>query len=82
MCASCKHWLSTGTSRTKNKKQVMEQKYVYLLIGVVIGWITKLPFLIKWYKELRETQDYKNRRSQAFLDEIKRLEYIYRKKDV
>ncbi len=60
----------------------MEQKYVYLLIGVVIGWITKLPFLIKWYKELRETQDYKNRRSQAFLDEIKRLEYIYRKKDV
>lgn len=59
----------------------MEEKYVYLIIGVIIGWITKLPFLIKWYKELKETKDYKNRRSQAFLDEIKRLESIYNKKD-
>lgn len=62
--------------------QVMEERYVYLIIGVIIGWITKLPFLIKWYKELKETKDYKNRRSQAFLDEIKRLESIYNKKAV
>lgn len=42
----------------------------YLIIGILIGWITKVPFLIKWYNELKETQDYKNRRTNAFVDEI------------
>lgn len=58
----------------------MKENYVYLCIGVAIGWITKIPFLIKWYRELKETNDYKNRRTQAFLDEKKRLEEIYKNK--
>jgi len=57
----------------------MAEKYVYLIVGVAIGWVTKVPFLIKWYRELRETQNYKNRRTEAFLEEIKRLEQIYKK---
>lgn len=28
----------------------MESIY-YILIGIAIGWITKVPFLIKWYRE-------------------------------
>ena len=31
---------------------------MYLLIGVVIGWVTKFPLLLKWYKELKSTRDY------------------------
>lgn len=42
----------------------------YLIIGILIGWITKVPFLIKWYRELKETSDYKNRRTEAFIQEI------------
>lgn len=33
--------------------------YLYILIGFIIGWLTKIPFLIKWYRELQETKDYK-----------------------
>ncbi len=50
-----------------------------LALGIFIGWITKVPLLLKWYRELKQTQDYKNRRSDAFLEEIKRLEEIYKK---
>lgn len=50
-----------------------------IVTGIIIGWITKFPLLIKWYRELKETKDYKNRRTQAFLEEIKRLEEIYKK---
>lgn len=32
--------------------------YMYLLIGVVIGWIIKSPFLLRWYSELKSTRDY------------------------
>jgi len=28
--------------------------WIYFLVGVLVGWITKVPFLIKWYRELRE----------------------------
>lgn len=55
------------------------ETYEYLAIGILIGWITKVPFLIKWYRELKETSDYKNRRTTAFVDEIQRLEKIYKK---
>lgn len=44
----------------------MDEKYWYLLVGVLIGWVTKVPFLIKWYKELKNTRDYQ---------ELKRLEH-------
>ncbi len=37
----------------------MENKWWYLIGGVVIGWITKVPFLIKWYKDLRGTKNYR-----------------------
>lgn len=52
--------------------------YLYIISGVLIGWATKIPFLLKWYNELKETKDYKNRRTTAYLDEIKRLEEIYK----
>ena len=51
----------------------------FIAIGILIGWITKVPLLIKWYRELQETKDYKNRRTDAFLEEIKRLEAVYKK---
>lgn len=35
------------------------EKYGWILIGVIIGWITKVPLLIKWYCELKQTKDYK-----------------------
>lgn len=44
----------------------MDEKYWYLLVGVLIGWVIKVPFLIKWYKELKNTRDYQ---------ELKRLEH-------
>ena len=36
----------------------MGSEYFYLIYGILIGWATKVPFLIKWYKELRSTNDY------------------------
>ena len=47
--------------------------------GVVIGWISKVPLLWKWYKELRETRDYQDRKSQAILKELERLREAYAK---
>lgn len=29
-----------------------------VLFGIAIGWITKVPFLIKWYRELKRTKTY------------------------
>ena len=31
---------------------------VYLGIGLLIGWITKIPFLWKWYRDLKSTRAY------------------------
>lgn len=28
----------------------------YMLIGISIGWVTKIPFLLKYYKEIKETE--------------------------
>jgi hypothetical protein len=36
----------------------MEERYWFLIIGIVIGWITKFPLLLKWYNELKATRDY------------------------
>ena len=31
---------------------------IWLLCGVALGWITKIPFLIKWYREFdKERKD-------------------------
>lgn len=35
----------------------MEIKWIYLIVGIVIGWITKAPFLIKYYKEIKRDKD-------------------------
>lgn len=29
------------------------ENLIYLGIGILIGWAIKIPFLIKWYRELR-----------------------------
>jgi len=26
---------------------------IWLTVGVLLGWLTKIPFLLKWYKELK-----------------------------
>lgn len=43
----------------------------YFLLGVLVGWITKFPLLLKWYRELKRTKDYKEAQKQEL---IKRLE--------
>jgi len=50
----------------------MDQKYLYLIIGVAIGWITKIPFLIKWYRELKETKHYREMKNEIHAEEIRR----------
>lgn len=57
----------------------MDAKYWYFIAGVSVGWVTKFPLILKWYKELKETRDYQDRKRRAFADEVKRLEEIYKK---
>ena len=49
----------------------MTDKYWYLIIGIAIGWITKVPFLIKWYRDLRRTREYKRMQDDIHFQEIK-----------
>lgn len=49
----------------------MDEKYWYLIIGVVIGWITKFPLLLKWYRELRKTRAYEKMRDAIHFEEMK-----------
>ena len=30
--------------------------YLAILFGVLIGWLTKIPFFIKWYKEREKNE--------------------------
>lgn len=32
--------------------------WVAILVGVAIGWVTKVPFLLKWYKRVREDKEH------------------------
>jgi hypothetical protein len=34
------------------------ERLIWISVGIIIGWLTKIPFLIKWYRELKETRDY------------------------
>lgn len=34
------------------------EEVTYVIIGIVIGWVTKIPFVLKWYKELKSTRTY------------------------
>jgi len=38
----------------------MESKIVWLIIGIALGWLLKFPFLLKWYSDLKKTNDYRN----------------------
>jgi len=49
----------------------MEQKYIYLIVGVLIGWITKFPLILKWYRELKRTKEYKRMQDDIHYQEIK-----------
>lgn len=28
--------------------------WIVLIIGIAIGWFTKVPFLLKWYQDLKK----------------------------
>ena len=59
----------------------MDEKHWYLIIGVVIGWITKFPLLLKWYRELKRTKEYKRMQDDIHFEEIKeRWKQIYPEK--
>lgn len=32
--------------------------WVAILVGVAIGWGTKVPFLLKWYKRVRKDKEH------------------------
>lgn len=56
----------------------METKYIYLIIGVVLGWITKVPFLIKWYRDLKKTKEYKKMQDAIHIKEVEeRFKHLY-----
>jgi hypothetical protein len=42
-------------------------------IGILIGWITKLPFALKWYRELKEYKEDKIKLYNKLITEIKKL---------
>lgn len=37
------------------------QYYWWLIIGIFIGWITKIPLLLKYYREMQSIKDMVNR---------------------
>lgn len=49
----------------------MEAKHWYMIIGFALGWATKIPFLYKWYKELRQSSSYEKMRDKVHLQEMK-----------
>ncbi len=51
----------------------METKYYFLLIGIAIGWLTKIPFLIKWYRELTQYKIGKVKLYNKLINQINKL---------
>jgi len=49
----------------------MENKYWYLIYGFLLGWATKIPFLIKWYRQLKKTRAYEKMQDKIHVAEIK-----------
>ena len=47
--------------------------WILIGIGVLIGWITKLPFALKWYRELKEYKAGKIKLYNKLITEIKKL---------
>jgi hypothetical protein len=48
----------------------MESKYQYLIIGIIIGWVTKFPLILKWYRELKQTRSYEKMQDKIHVKEI------------
>lgn len=36
----------------------MNEKYIFLLAGIIIGWIIKAPFLIKYYRSIKKDREH------------------------
>ena len=51
----------------------MESRYYFLIIGIAIGWITKVPFLIGWYKDLKRYKEGKIKLYNKLINEINKL---------
>jgi hypothetical protein len=49
----------------------MQEKHWYLITGIIIGWIFKIPFLIKWYKDLKKTRAYEEMKNIEHVEELK-----------
>lgn len=50
----------------------MEAKWWYLIVGIGVGWLTKVPFLLKWYKELRKTRSYERMKDMVHVEELRK----------
>jgi hypothetical protein len=44
------------------------------ILGIVAGWLTKIPFLLKWYRELQATKDYRNMKLEERYNKIREEE--------
>ena len=42
-------------------------EYFYIILGIIIGWVSKIPFLLKWYRELQQTNDYREMKIQQVI---------------
>ena len=44
----------------------MEQAILVFLAGLVVGWLTKVPFMLRWYKQWKKERD----NHQAFCNRV------------
>lgn len=51
----------------------METKYYFLLAGIAIGWITKVPFLRRWYQDLQRYKKKKVELYNRLINEVNKL---------
>jgi hypothetical protein len=56
----------------------MQDKYWWFILGILTGWVVKIPFMIKWYRELKGTSEYKEwkdrKRIEKILDAMERVD--------
>ena len=45
---------------------------IILVIGIIIGWVTKFPFLLKWYRDLKKTRGYEEMSNKIRYEETKK----------
>lgn len=39
----------------------MNERWWYLITGVIIGWAFKIPFFIKYYRRIKKMKDYERK---------------------